>query len=118
MQTKQLVNRFNWGLLIAMVALALPAKALLAAPLLQAAVGAPEPSLWMLVFPLMAASLAVERLIEVLWNYIDWTLLNTRGWEPANLPRLAIHQLQERHQFGSGCGLGCDHRQLYGHADF
>jgi len=85
MQTKKLVNRFNWGLLIAMVALALPAKALLAAPLLQVGVDVPAPSLWMLIFPLMAASLAVERLIEVLWNYIDWTLLNTRGWEPANL---------------------------------
>jgi hypothetical protein len=85
MQTKQILKRFNWGLLLAVAALALSAKALLAAPPLQVGVDVQTPSLWMLVFPLMAASLAVERLIEVLWNYIDWTLLNTRGWEPANL---------------------------------
>lgn len=85
MQTKQILKRFNWGLVFAAAALALSAKALLAAPLLQDAADAPTPSLWMVIFPLLAASLAVERLIEVLWNYIDWTLLNTRGWEPANL---------------------------------
>src|SRR5690349_11144380 len=87
MQTKQIMKRVNWGLVFAVDALAISAKSLWAAPLLQDAAIAQQqtPSLWMVLFPLFAAALAVERLTEVLWNYIDWTLLNTRGWEPANL---------------------------------
>jgi hypothetical protein len=85
MQTKQIVRRQFWVVAAATMALILPTKALLAAPILQVGADIAEPTFWMVLFPLMAASLAVERLIEVVWNYIDWTLLNARGWEPANL---------------------------------
>jgi hypothetical protein len=47
----------------------------------------------------MAAAIAVERFIEVLWNYIDWALLNMRGWQPANL------QASQYTQFKSGTSL-------------
>lgn len=85
MQTKVIAGRLKLGLGAAFVALALPAEALLAAPVAQDTVEASEPSLWMVLLPMFAAALAVERLIEMIWNYIDWMLLNTRGWEPANL---------------------------------
>ena len=85
MQTKQFVERLKLGLLTALLAIGWPVKALYAAPAAQDVAENSDPSLWMVLLPLLAASLAVERLIEVLWNYIDWTLLNTRGWEPANL---------------------------------
>jgi hypothetical protein len=85
MQTRHIVDRLSWGLAASALAVALPTKALLAAPHAQDAVENSDPSLWMVLLPLLAASLAVERLIEVLWNYIDWGLLNTRGWEPAQL---------------------------------
>lgn len=85
MQTKQVLDRLGWSVAAATLALGLSAKSLLAAPVTQEVVENSDPSLWMVLLPLLAASLAVERLIEVLWNYIDWTLLNTRGWEPANL---------------------------------
>lgn len=85
MQTKQFVERLGLGLLAAVLAIGLPVKALYAAPAAQDVAENSDPSLWMVLLPLLAASLAVERLIEVMWNYIDWTLLNTRGWEPANL---------------------------------
>lgn len=85
MQTREIVNRLQWGLAATLMAFALPAKTLWAAPAAQEVAENSDPSLWMVLLPLLAASLAVERLIEVLWNYIDWTLLNTRGWEPANL---------------------------------
>ena len=82
---KEILTHLKWALAASILAFGLPAKALLAAPLAQDAVESSDPSLWMVMLPLLAASLAVERLVEVLWNYIDWTLLNTRGWEPANL---------------------------------
>ena len=84
-QSNQLVVRLKWGVVAAALALLLPAQSLWAAPFRQEATENNDPSLWMVLLPLLAASLAVERLIEVLWNYIDWMLLNTRGWEPANL---------------------------------
>lgn len=95
MQTRQSVDRVVWRRLkwlgvAAVATLAWPAETLWAAPIAQegtqeAVAAGGDPSLWMVLLPLLAASLAVERLIEVMWNYIDWTLLNARGWEPANL---------------------------------
>lgn len=85
MQIKVIVKRLKWGLVASVLALGLPTEALLAAPVAQELTESSTPSLWMILLPLFAASLAVERLVEVVWNYIDWTLLNARGWEPANL---------------------------------
>ncbi len=103
MQTRQFVDRLKWGLAAAILALALPTKTLLAATSAQEVAENvaenSDPSLWMVLLPLLAASLAVERLVEVLWNYIDWTLLNTRGWEPANL------RASQYTQFKSGTSL-------------
>ena len=42
-------------------------------------------SLWPILLPLMAASLAIERMVEVFWNYVDWFLLNARNWQPAQI---------------------------------
>ena len=42
-------------------------------------------SLWPILLPLMASSLAIERMIELFWNYVDWFLFNARGWEPAQI---------------------------------
>jgi hypothetical protein len=74
------------ALVVGVAVLLWPTRGVLAAPMTQEATASTsEPSLWMVLLPLLAAALAVERLIEVMWNYIDWTLLNTRGWEPPNL---------------------------------
>lgn len=43
------------------------------------------PPVWPVLLPLLASAIAVERVIEVLWNYIDWFLLNTRGWQQSDL---------------------------------
>lgn len=85
MQTEVVVKRLKWGAVASVLAFGLPTQTLLAAPLTQEVTESSDPSLWMILLPLFAASLAVERLVEVMWNYIDWTLLNARGWEPANL---------------------------------
>lgn len=94
MLTNEFVNRIKvyrllplgaWVLGLVALSALLPTQVVLAQEGTQEAVEASSPTLWMVLLPLLAASLAVERLIEVMWNYIDWTLLNTRGWEPANL---------------------------------
>jgi hypothetical protein len=42
-------------------------------------------SLWPILLPLIASSLAIERMVEVFWNYVDWILLNLRNWQPAQI---------------------------------
>lgn len=36
------------------------------------------PSLWPLLLALLAGAFAVERLLELIWNYIEWILLNAK----------------------------------------
>ncbi|HXF63889.1 MAG TPA: hypothetical protein VNK95_19855 [Caldilineaceae bacterium] len=79
----------------------------LAAPITQAAPRLQESQpesqsgaqLWPVLLPLMAAAIAVERAIEVIWNYIDWVLLNVRGWTPTDL------KSSQYMQFKSGTSL-------------
>ena len=42
-------------------------------------------SFWPILLPLVASSLAIERMVELFWNYVDWFLFNARGWEPAHI---------------------------------
>lgn len=97
----------RWGLGVVLLALSAPAALWAAAPVQETttqvtvpnAALTEEPSLWLVLLPLFAAAIAVERLIEVVWNYIDWALLNMRGWQPAEL-RTTQYQ-----QFKSGTSL-------------
>lgn len=43
------------------------------------------PSLWPLLLALFAAAFAVERLMELLWNYLEWILLNSKRMHAADL---------------------------------
>lgn len=54
-----------------------------AAPLQQEA--AASPSLWPLLLTLLATAFAVERLLELLWNYLEWILLNTKRLHTTDL---------------------------------
>ena len=110
MPRSQFVARLHlrrWGVGAALLALSVPAALLAAAPAQETttAVTVPdaaltqEPSLWLVLLPLFAAAIAVERLIEVVWNYIDWALLNLRGWQASDL-RTTQYQ-----QFKSGTSL-------------
>jgi hypothetical protein len=68
-----------------------------AAPASQEA--APTTSIWPVLLPLLAGAIVVERLVEVIWNYVDWLLLNTRGWKPVDL------KAAQYVQFKSGTSL-------------
>ncbi|MCB0059974.1 MAG: hypothetical protein KDE45_23210 [Caldilineaceae bacterium] len=58
---------------------ALPALA----PLVAHAAGTQQetsaaPSLWPLILAMLAAAFAIERVLELLWNYTEWLLLNSK----------------------------------------
>lgn len=36
------------------------------------------PSLWPLILAMLAAAFAIERVLELLWNYLEWILLNSK----------------------------------------
>jgi hypothetical protein len=55
--------------------------------------------IWPVLLALAAASLAIERVIEVIWNYVDCVLLNFRGWTPLDL------KSNQYTQFKSGTSL-------------
>ncbi len=97
----------QWGLGLVLLAWGAPHALMAASPAQEAAtqvtvpmaIVAEEPSLWLVLLPLLAATIAVERLVEVVWNYVDWTLLNMRGWQPSDL------RTTQYMQFKSGTSL-------------
>ena len=88
-------HRVVWSLGAVWLALVCSSTAL-AAPLTQDVAG---PNVLAVVLPLLAASVALERVIEVIWNYIDWLLLNSGAWQPADL------KSSQYVQFKSGTSL-------------
>ncbi|HAJ37168.1 MAG TPA: hypothetical protein DCL15_15965 [Chloroflexi bacterium] len=63
------------GALLPLVANAAPAQQESAA----------SPSLWPLLLTLLATAFAIERLLELLWNYLEWILLNTKRLHATDL---------------------------------
>lgn len=71
------------GALLLVGFLTLTPRALYAAAVHQETPAAP--GLWPLLLALFAAAFAVERLMELLWNYLEWILLNSRRMHAADL---------------------------------
>ena len=61
---------------VAAALLAFLPQAARAATAQQEAVAAP--SLWPLILAMLAAAFAIERALELLWNYLEWILLNSK----------------------------------------
>jgi len=57
---------------------------LLAAPILQEGSNGSSP-IWPTIMAILAASFVLERGLEIIWNYLEWALLNFAGWTPARL---------------------------------
>jgi hypothetical protein len=108
---------FSFGVAAAGLVWAVPA--VLAAPVVQEG-GALDASaqeaatqenvaggaLWPVLLPLIAAAIAVERVIEVIWNYGDWLLLNARGWQASDLKSHAYIQFKSGTSLVLGVVLG------------
>lgn len=63
-------------------------------------------NIWPVLLPLAAASIALERTIEIVWNYVDWMLLNTRGWRAADLKSAQYVQFKSGTSLVLGMVLG------------
>jgi hypothetical protein len=74
------------ALLLAGLGVLLPAAAH-AAPAQQDAAASSD--LWPLLLALLATAFAVERLLELLWNYLEWILLNTKRLHATDLKSAA-----------------------------
>jgi len=71
------------GVLLFAGLLGLAPRTLYAATMQQETPAAP--SLWPLLLALFAAAFAVERLMELLWNYLEWVLLSSRRLHATDL---------------------------------
>lgn len=89
----------------AAVALVWATQTALAAPAAQEE-SAADSKLWPVLLPLVAAAIAVERAIEVVWNYGDWFLLNARGWKPSDLKSTQYMQFKSGTSLVLGVVLG------------
>lgn len=90
---------FVWiGAVVAGV-VALAPRDLLAAPILQEVVDGASEGIWPVLLPLSTASIGVERTTEIIWNYVEWAMLNFRGSQPADL------KTPQYIQFKSGTSL-------------
>lgn len=44
-----------------------------------------ETRAWLLVLAVILVAIAVQLIIEVTWNYVEWVLISTRNWQPTDL---------------------------------
>lgn len=59
-------------------------------------------SVWSVVLPLLVSALALERVIEIVWNYIEWILLSAQRMQPSDLKSAQYLQFKS----GSSLVLG------------
>lgn len=79
---------------------ALPAQVLLAAAPAQAADATAAPTrAALVVLAVVMVAIAVQLLIEVIWNYTEWFLMNVRNWTPSDI------KSPQYQQFKSGTSL-------------
>ncbi len=60
-----------------------PTVASAASPLQEA--GSAAPVLWPLLLAILFSAFAIERVLELFWNYVEWILLNSGRWTAGNV---------------------------------
>ena len=76
----------------------------LASSLMQETTGAG--SIWPVLVPLGTAAIGVERATEIVWNYIEWAMLNSQRWSPASLKAAQYTQFKSGSSMLMGIILG------------
>lgn len=76
-----------------------------AAPLLQTSDDQPTYA-WLVVLAIILVAVAVQLLIEVFWNYLEWLLLNMGKWQPLQLRAPAYRQFKSGTSLLFGALLG------------
>lgn len=59
-----------------------------------------------ILLPLGTAAIGVERVTEVVWNYVEWALLNGRSWQPADLKAAQYMQFKSGSSMLMGLIIG------------
>jgi len=77
-------------------------KIAIAAPILQDVTVSSGTNIWSVLLPLATASIGVERATEIVWNYVEWLMLSSKRWLPANLKSAQYMQFKS----GSSMLLG------------
>jgi hypothetical protein len=72
----------------------------------QQEVAANGETIWPVLMPLAAMAIAVERAIELLWNYLEWFLIRFLRWEPSDLRSPSYVQFKSGTSLLAGLGLG------------
>jgi len=91
MKCRQMIANASGGLAIAALLIFLP-QSVHAATIQQDA--GSTPSLWPLTLAMVTASFAIERVVEFLWNYLEWILLNSKRVTATTLTSSAYVQFK------------------------
>jgi hypothetical protein len=78
------LRRTVWAVLGLVGALLATTAVAAAAPVVQET-ATETTRIWPVLLPILTASVAVERTVELIWNYIDWGFLNFRDMKPSDL---------------------------------
>jgi hypothetical protein len=65
-----------------------------------------SPSLWPVVLAMFALAFAVERIVELLWDVLEWLLLNLGRWRAARLKTASYLQFKGGASILLACTLG------------
>lgn len=81
------------------------ATPVVAAPILQTSDDQPTYA-WLVVLAIILVAVAVQLLIEVFWNYLEWLLLNMGKWQPLQLRAPTYRQFKSGTSLLFGALLG------------
>jgi hypothetical protein len=99
-------RRLGRGAGAALLVLIANAAALAAASPQQPAIQADGPTIWPVLLPLIALAIAIERAIELLWNYLEWLLIRFGRWQPGALKSPSYVHFKSGTSLLAGLGLG------------
>lgn len=109
--TQTMRRRAHWlktggALALVLFLMGLNAVNAFAAETLQPALQDAQLEIWPVLLPLLFAAAAVERVIELGWNYIEWFLIRFFRWQPSTLKTASYVQFKSGTSLLAGFGLG------------
>lgn len=87
------------GLTATGLTLLMAAPALAAAPLQESTTESSSTRALLVVLAITMVAIGVQLIIEVIWNYLEWFLMNVRNWTPSDI------KSPQYQQFKSGTSL-------------
>lgn len=104
-QPRQLLHQRTTTTLVLFLLFFILSDTALAGPPLQDEAATAQ-RLWPVVLALFTAAFVVERIVEVVWNYLEWALLSYTRWTPSTLKSPAYMQFKGGTSLLLGAVLG------------